>query len=441
MYLLISFICLFLSYFFFKKAAGDISPKKMNMLSWIFWYSLFIQSFIASLLVVYNIDNHYGIQKLYFEESRVKGWLAVQYTMVFLPISMWFSSILLKNRSDNKETYSKFINSPLSPCLTERDKALRKVLYFLSIMCVLAVIYSFYSVKMFPFQGYLNSSSINSLRQNVTREFGGVVYLKNIFGVILTPILSYVFYCYYRLFKEKVDLFVFVFLFIFSISIVSFDYAKSPLAFYFLGFFFIKIALGDNINYLKLLKYSFSVVFLIVGFYILTGYQDTILSLFSSYNSGFIGRLTISQAFGTYLSFDLYPSVYSHIGLSSLTDLVGDSRDRMAREIMASINTVGIDEGTAGVINTLFIAEAWANFGLLGVIFSVLWVGFFIQLIYSYIITKRKNPLLIAVYAYLTYKLPITGGFNDFIYNPALFLSILILVCVFYFVKFRVNKV
>lgn len=440
MYLIFSLICLCSSAYFFYRASGSLSPRKMNMISWIFWYSLVIQSFIASVLVVYNIDNHYGVQKIYFEKSRVQGWLAVQYCMVVLPLSMWVTLIIFKRRINNNRVWQSFIQKDLQSCLTNRDVALRKSFYLLSLICVISVIYSFISVGMFPFQGYISGGGVSSLRQNVTRDFGGIVYIKNIFGLALTPILSYIFYCYYRLYKEKNDLIFFVILFLASVAIVTFDYAKSPLVFYLLGFFFIKVALGDNIDYKKLFKYFLLTLSLLVGFYILAGYQDTIFSLFNSYNTGLIGRLTISQAFGTYLAFDLYPIVYSHIGFSSLTDLFGESRDRMAREIMLSVNSQGIIDGTAGVVNTLFVAEAWANFGLLGVIVSVIWVGILVQLIYSTIISSNKNPVILGIYAYLTYKLPITGGFNDFLYNPALFLSITLIFLMVWFVKLRVLK-
>lgn len=440
MYLIFSLICLFFSAYFFYKASGSLSPKKMNMISWIFWYSLVIQSFIASVLVVYNIDNHYGIQKVYFEDSRLKGWLAVQYCMVMLPLSMWVTLILINKKTDNIKIWNNFVSSKLESCVTEKDYALRRTLYFFSFFCILSVIYSFYSAGMYPFQGYITGGNISNLRQSVTREFGGIVYFKNIFGLVLTPIFSYIFYCYYRLYKNRIDFIFFIVLFICSISIISFDYAKSPIAFYILGFFFIKIVLGDNINYMKLIKYAVAILGLIVMFYILTGYQDTILSLFSSYNSGLVGRLTISQAFGTYLAFDLYPMVYDHIGFSSITDLFGESRERMAREIMISVNSQGISDGTAGVINTLFVAEAWANFGLLGVIFSVIWVGFLIQIIYTILITSKKSPIVVGIYAYLTCKLPITGGFNDFIYNPVLFISISFIVGLVFFVKLRVQR-
>lgn len=435
MYFIISIACLILSTFFFKKAAGTISPKNLNMVSWIFWFQLLIQSFIASILVVYGIDNHYGIQKLYYHESKIYGWLAVQYCMVALPLSMWITLIFTKNKISNTKQWYIFVSKNIEPSITRADKSLRIVLYFLSLISLIAVIYSYLVVGKFPFQGYFIGGDIARLRQVVNREFGGITYIKNILGLGLSPILSYIFYCYYRLYKEKIDLVFFWLLFFSSISIVSFGYAKSPLAFYFLGFFFLKIALGDKISYMKLLKYILFILSLIVIFYFITGFEGGFLDLFSSYNSGILGRILLSQAFGTYMAFDLYPLIYEHIGFSSFTSIFGDSRDRMAREIMIYINPTGINDGVAGVINSLFIAEAWANWGVLGVILSVIWVGFLIQLIYSFFLYGKKTPLTLGIYAYICYTLPITGGINDFIYNPMFFMIFIIFTSIVWFVR------
>lgn len=440
MYLMFSLLSFLLSFYFFSKASGSLSLKKINMISWVFWYALIIQSFIASILIVYHIDGHYGVDKLAFDQSRIYGWIAVQYCMVFLPLSMWLTLVFTRRKVNNNSVLNNYIESKINSVITEKDKVYRSVLYFLSIFCVLSVLYSYLSVGMYPFQGYITGMNIAVLRQEVGRGFSGIVYIKNIFGLILTPILSYVFYCYYRLYREKSDLFFLIIMTFFSVCAVTFDYAKSPLAFYFLGFFFIKVMLGDNINYFKLLKYFILILIMLTLFYVITGFDGDLTDLFSSYNSGIIGRLVISQAFGTYLAFDLYPFVYDHIGFASLTDLFGESRERMAREIMLSINTQGIEDGTAGVINTLFIAEAWANWGVLGVAFSVIWVGIVIQLIYSAFIYSKKNPLNLGIYAYLCYKLPLTGGVNEFIYNPGLFIVIPFLFVTAYLVKLKVQR-
>lgn len=440
MYLFISILSLILSIVFFRKAAGTIDIRKLNMISWIFWFSLVIQSFIASILIVYGVDNHYGVEKVYNEKSKLYGWMAVQYCMVMLPLSMWITLLITRQRKSNRNQWSVFVSKDIEPSVTTFDRPLRMMLYILGGLSILAVIYSFISVGKLPFQGFFSGGDVSRLRQEVTRGFGGVIYIKTILGSSMCPILSYIFYCYSRLYKEKIDILFFWLLFLSSVCIVSFDYAKSPLVFYLLGFFFLKNALGDHVNYLQLMRYSFLTICMIVGAYFLTGYEGGLYDLFSSYNSGFLGRLFLSQAFGTYLAFDLYPSVYEHIGFSSFTSIFGDARERMARELMIYTNARGVDEGVAGVINTLFIAEAWANWGIFGIMFGVMWVGILVQLIYSFFLYGKKTPIALGFYAYLCYKLPITGGMNDFVYNPGLFILSIIFILIILFVRIGVKS-
>lgn len=429
MYLIISVFVLFFSIILFKRSAGTLSIKNLNMISWIFWFPLVTQSFIASILIVYYADKHYLIDKLVFPESRFLGWLAVQLCMFFFPLSMWLTTVFFKKRLSNKKQWAIFKSSELKPSTSVKDETIRTLLYFLSILCVSSVIYSFIVIRMFPFQGYFFNSDIGILRNTLSRNFQGIEYIKNILGVVLTPILSYVFYSYYRLYKDKRDLFLFICLFIASVCIVTFNYAKAPLVFYLLGFIFLKVIIGDQISNFRLCVYFGCAVIILIIFYMITGFDGSISELFRSYNTGILGRAFLSQAAGTYMAFDVYPQVYDHIGFDSLSKLFGH-RERMAREIMEYFNHSGVEAGVAGVMNTLFIAEAWANWGWLGVVLSIVWVGFVIQFIYNSIIYGKKTPISLGIYAYLCYSLPVTGGFNDFIYNPSLFIIIFIFLLI-----------
>lgn len=104
--------------------------------------------------------------------------------------------------------------------------------------------------------------------------------------------------------------------------------------------------------------------------------------------------------------------------------------DRSARIIMSIIMPSAVEDGTGGVINSLFIGEAWANFGLAGVIFAPFWVGFVIQWSYILLLKTAKTPLFLALTVYLTLKWPVTGGFNDFIYNAGIVTMLLIFIMI-----------
>ncbi len=106
---------------------------------------------------------------------------------------------------------------------------------------------------------------------------------------------------------------------------------------------------------------------------------------------------------------------------------------------MTIVNSKGIENGTAGVVNSLFVAEAWANWGFYGVLISPIIVGMVIQIIFLFFLTHKKTPFMVGLFTYISIKLPVTGGFNDFIYNAVMF-SIIIILFVTYLIAKSVKK-
>ena len=95
---------------------------------------------------------------------------------------------------------------------------------------------------------------------------------------------------------------------------------------------------------------------------------------------------------------------------------------------MEYINPIGVEAGTAGVANTLFIGEAYANFALYGLLLSPFIVGSIIQLSYILIQKLPKNPIWVGLFCYLSYSWPVTGDFVGFLYNPGLLFIIVLLI-------------
>ena len=86
-----------------------------------------------------------------------------------------------------------------------------------------------------------------------------------------------------------------------------------------------------------------------------------------SYNSGITGRILISQVSSLYQHFEIFPSDHPFIGFSSLSKVLPLSHfsDRSGRIVLETTTPGFADLG--GVYNTLFIGEAYANFGWWGV--------------------------------------------------------------------------
>lgn len=86
--------------------------------------------------------------------------------------------------------------------------------------------------------------------------------------------------------------------------------------------------------------------------------------------------------------------------------------------------------GTAGVMNSLFVGEAYANFGMKGVILSVVYVGILLSIIFIFFMKSKKTPINIVLYITITSMLASAsqGGFVDFVYNSnIIFLSFTLL--------------
>ena len=56
--------------------------------------------------------------------------------------------------------------------------------------------------------------------------------------------------------------------------------------------------------------------------------------------------------------------------------IFGMEQQRSARVIMEYLNPEGVVSETTGVMNSLYMAEAYANFGNLGLLLSPIIVGF-----------------------------------------------------------------
>lgn len=431
MFTIISIIILILSWYLFRKVCGSMKLTQLNMVSWIFYVQLIALSFIASILVVNGwVDDHQVISCV-GEDARFYGWLSVQYTMIAMPLSMLFINYLYGYESNSK-LFLSYINSPVITLTSQKDSFVKYPLYILSLISLLSVVYTFISSTNIPivavFQGW-DAHSLSVLRQKVNVEFKGINFIKNIFGVGLTPILSYVAYAYWRLTKLRKHFIWFLIMFVFSCFIVTFDLGKAPFVLFIIGFLFLNVLINGGVKKRTLYLFIGVALILLVTAYVFVAQVIDFNVLYSRIAT----RIIMEQAVGTYLSFEYFPYTHDFIGLSSLLgDLLSpfgmNESEIASRIIVATFSPSDIEDGTAGVMNSLFIQEAWANFGLFGVILAPIYVGMFVQIIYMFFLKSKKTPIMLGLLACLSYKMPITSGINQFLINrPWLYLSFILI--------------
>ena len=273
------------------------------------------------------------------------------------------------------------------------------------------------------------------MRSSASRGFGGNQYLRN-FGILLTPFLSYVAYGYKLCRNNSFNRIWFYLMFFASILILTYDLEKAPLMWYLLGFIFFRVYLGKQLSTKALVLLFGGATSLIVLIYVILSVAD-VDTLFL-FNQGIIGRLTLTSCAGLFLTFDIFPSRHAFLGFSSFSNLLSSLfgfpySERSARLVMEVGNPAAIDMGYAGVTNSLFVSEAYANWGWIGVVLSPIYVGFIIQLLYIFLLRSRKTPFFYGILITYTVRCGINGGINDYIYNVSTMVMILVYFIVYHF--------
>lgn len=105
---------------------------------------------------------------------------------------------------------------------------------------------------------------------------------------------------------------------------------------------------------------------------------------------------------------------------------------------MEVVNFDGIRNGTAGVYNGLFLGEAFANFGMLGIFIAMIHVPIMFFLMNFVFVKLKKTPITLALFAYFTVSFLFTlhGGYTDYIWNTMWVLVVIIGIMMTVFIKF-----
>lgn len=434
----ISLFTLILSFFLFRRAAGTLNVFEPNMISYIFYYNMIIQTFISSILIILKADgNHYVISQV-SNDARLYGWLSVNYMMISMPIGMLISKMAFSNNTSIRARVVSYSAREIDISFIGY-KSLKYSIWVFTVISIISCFYVFYIIGYFPFFKIFDVSALRAseLRIISGREFSGNVYIKNFFALLMMPILSYVWVFYYFRTKNALDLLVALFCFILSLSILYYDFSKSPMLSYILSFIFVYFYGKGKVNKAVLIT-AVSVVILLV--FILYSYNGLASNGFFNYNTGPIGRILLGQSSGLYMMLNIFPDDYSFIGVASLSELLSnvfgfEYLDRAGRTAMIAFNPKAVEAGTAGVMNTIYIGEAWANFGVVGLILAPIWVGFIIQTLYIYFLKSPKTPLHLAFFVSFSLGGAVTGGFNDYIYNPSILLSLFFAFSVYFLAR------
>lgn len=445
LYVLLWIIILIISVWLFYKASGSISLFKPNMISISFYYSFLVTCYIGSILIVLKIDNFYMMNKLPDDRYRIIGFIIMCCIMILFPLTMFIISKIVGFNSTQE--FNDYFKKPINN-LFDIKTEFRYIFFLMSFISVLAVLYTLLKTPTIPLIELLKGSSgeeLARLRIDAGSNFSGNVLIKNIFAIALTPLLSLIAYIYSVKTNDQKWKIIFLCLFFSSIIINVYDLSKSPILFYLLMFFLARIYMGKTkLSWRNIAVFSiFSILILLIMYTVVFDVRD--MGNFLSYSSGPIGRIILAQVSPLFLHLGYFGDVIPFLDGRSLPSMFLGLFDmeqvRSAKIVMEHSFPQNVENGTAGVLNTLYAGEAFANFGYLGIILGTVYIATFVQIIYIIFIRLPKNPIYLSLFIYFTINIPraLVGGFTDFLFNPLWVILVSLLVGILLFIRVRID--
>jgi oligosaccharide repeat unit polymerase len=420
-YILISII----SYKIFKTITGSVSLFEFGFLPWLYFGQLLVMSYTGVMLL--NAGIPYFLK--FSNSSVIAAFWAVSYCMIAIPLTIKILDKISKNSIAINSLHFQRIGTQVK--MTENDRVMHlfwRIIFVIS-CCGTVYVYAQNGWKTPFFLSLTSDTSVallNEMRYTAKYDFSGILYIRNLIALLLGPLVSLIFYAYYRQFNSITVKIWYWLSLINTVLIVTYSGEKAPLVFYILSIIIVEVCVKGRLSKWRTIKYSIIVLVLIIGtFFKLTKNTEIYI------NGGIVGRILFAQIAGVPATFELFPKVYGFLNGGMfpewITEVIGVEPASHKLLLKSHYDPVGVSTRSTGVMNTLFIGEAYANFGILGAVFSPIIISVIIFIILN-MLFKKKTPTSIGIYAWFSLHIGLSGGFVNFLYNPKWFMIIIILV-------------
>lgn len=433
MFILIFFVFI-ISTLLFYKAGGTLNPGKLNTVSCIY-YIFMLQSFIGISLIMLGFSEHYTLGYLINSERSINVTACVVWGMaIVFPLFMILFEKLF--RIDIRNEYKTYISKKAQ---TDRADIFFAVFFILSIVLLLLLAGFLVKIGYIPLLRLIHSPEgfdFATERTRIGETYFIHPYISNILILSVIPLFSYISFAYAMTVREWKWILLAVVLFAASIIVKTYKFEKSPVVFHLLIFVLIYIYLHGGIKRIYMVIIAGLMAAIIVAFYFATGFSGTLLDIYN----GPLGRTLFTQVGTLTYCFDLFPEIFGFLGGRSFTPtilkLIGiDSSEhlRSAKLTMAFYGSEKVYDGSAGVMNTLFVGEAYSNWGFAGVIISIVWVALIVVLLVWLILRLKKTPGTVVLFALMTVRFGtmLEGGFCDFVYSFDLIFTLAVIICIY----------
>lgn len=416
----------FITYRFYRLSGARFELTCIDPLTYIYFLQLIMAS-IGSYIVAANlIDNDWINYLAPTDAVRFIGWGVVQYGFLGCSIGI-FLGLKIFDRHHSRVNFFDNLSCKDIPWTSHIV-----IWIFLFGLCAASGLHVFWSIGSIPLFSALSSigDALAIIRSDTKLGFSGVAFIRDFGFVAMGQLLAYYTYSLKLRYQASMSLKILYWIsLVIAILGLTVNLEKGPIVIFFFSLLVIRFFHGRRSSPMAQ-GFAFLLIGgLLVGTYLLTLGTDLTPSYFVE---EILGRILVAQVAGVFMTLSIFPMEYDFVlfsGIGALSDAFGGSQSvGSPRMVMQHFRPVEVAAGLLGYKSSYFVAEAYGNFGLIGVLFSPFIVGA-ITSFYFTILKRFQNPnLAIAGITYITFNLPYTSNFTAFYYNPGLWILLLILL-------------
>ncbi len=411
---------------FYRLSGARFQLTRIDPLSYVFYLQFFMAS-VGSFLIAANlVDNDWINYMSSQDNNRLLGWLIVQYGFLGCGLGIFVTRTFFGTQKLERYFFR---------ALGKQNPSTDYHLLIWSCLLILwlgSAIHVYLAVGGFPILSAFSSSgdALAVIRSQTKLRFDGIAFVRDYGFVGISQILAYYAYSLKLQYEQR---FVFRFLFLISVVIatlgLTLNLEKGPIVIFFFSLLVLRFFHNRASSVLFQIVIFLGLLTLLVGIYFLVlGTDRTVMEL----TEEILGRIFVAQVAGVFMTLSIFPSQYEFIGLTGIgliSDAFGGLQSSGSpRIVMEHFRPNEVSLGLLGYKSSFFVAEAYGNFGLLGVILSPFLVGA-LTAIYQTFFMKFKNLSLgVAGLIYVIFNLPYTSNLTAFYYNPGLWILLFVLM-------------
>lgn len=423
--ILVSAFIVLISFRMFQRSFGTMNVTRYMPFMHLFYFQILVMTIIGAEFLYAGI---YGQALKDFgttRESIRTALFVVWYATLLLAVCLY---LFLRNTHEQTRI---FWNTGLIKSDTHTDREFLFVCTLVSVFCV--VYFCMYDAPIFQLlKGTLGRTLI--ARVGYVRNFEGSYLIKNVLGESVSVLVAYITYLYYLANKTMYWRVLALVNFFCGIFIAGANLSKSGIVVFLIPYIFLMVCNGRKLPIRKLMFFGALGVGVLIVMYSVQRRDSGGWRILFNFHEGPIGRILYMQIQSLPVYFMVFPAMHPYtwgkgIALLRFFNL---PHIEAGRVVATFLEPEGVAAGWVGTANTLYMGDAYANFGWVGVLLSPVLVAFWYAFFYKKLIYDEKTPFNTAVNITVLYSLTnaYTGGFcSGYIVNTRIIAILLLAGC------------